>query len=197
MWHYIGSDQQMVARAWRDARELGQVRTSFQASPVGRGRGSWRGDHSERSGGSVKRRWRRQMERHERATSRPSPKPSRPGPPRSGAPRQAVDAAFPASEPPCPVSLQLARLAESMKRTRESRRRLLLQRALHFTPEQRRRLAAAKIELRRRQIEALSGEIRDAQGSAFGPSPVWSGSSCSGDSTLSAPDPVGSRSLQE
>ena len=137
------------------------------------------------------------MERHKRATSWALQGHSHPGQSRSGPPTQVANAAFPTSEPPYPLSLQLSQLVKSMKRTRELRRRLLLQRALLFTLEHRRQLAAANIELRRRQSEALSGEIQDAQGSVFRPIPIGSGSSCSGNSTLSALEHVGSRSLQE
>lgn len=134
---------------------------------------------------SMKRRWRQKMEMYERsASSCPSQQPSSFQRLRS---QTKAHISVPSSfEPHSPISLQMARLVESMKRTRESRqcvmrqcmarlvdsmkrtgesrRCVMLQRELLFAPVQRRQLTATKVKLRRWQVEAVSRKIRNVNG---------------------------------
>lgn len=61
------------------------------------------------------------------------------------------------------VDLQLSKLAASMKRTEESRRCVMLQRELLYTPEQQRQLKETKDELHRRQTAAVQTLSRQRQ----------------------------------
>lgn len=135
----------------------GSLKDSFNAAcsiqddgePPGHSHGSSAGvDGSHRRSGIAKRRQRRMVECFEGSDPE---KPQAQANPR--VPMKAVNFDPPTAEQQ--LSLQLDRLAESMKRTEESRRCVLLQRALLFTPEQLRQVQDTKAELQRRQAVAV------------------------------------------